>query len=73
MNAIHVVVQRLAGACANESAGRAMLATEVEVGSHKMCLSGLISHEQVIARIEEHLRGLEHATVCRPSLPPQTW
>jgi hypothetical protein len=74
MHAIHAVVRRLVGAYANESADpSAMPAMEVEVGSRKICLSGLMSHEQAVTRIEEHLRRLEHTTVSRPSRPPQAW
>jgi hypothetical protein len=46
---------------------------EVEVGSHKIVLSGVMSCEQGIIRIEEHFRGLERTAISGPSLPLQAW
>jgi hypothetical protein len=74
MHAIPAFVQKLVGAHAREPAGScAIPAMEVEVGSHRLCLSGDMSREQLVSRIEEHLRGLGHTTVRGLSLPPQAW
>jgi hypothetical protein len=74
MHGILAFVQRLVGTRASEPAGpRAMPAMKIEVGSHKMCLSGATSHEQAVTLIEEHYDGLGRTTVRGLSLPLRGW
>jgi hypothetical protein len=74
MHAIPPFAQKIVDPHAREPADtRAISAMEVEVGSHRLCLSGVMSSEQSISRIEEHLRGLGHTTVRGLSLPSQAW
>lgn len=44
---------------------------EVDLGSHSLKLAGFVSSEQVIAHIEDHLRGRNACVIAQgPSLPP---
>jgi hypothetical protein len=74
MHGILAFVQRLVGTRVSEPAGpHAMPAMKIEVGAHKICLSGATSHEQAVARIEEHYDGLCRTTIRGLSLPLRAW